>query len=96
MWLAAQVRFRDCYDPAVDDGRASSRSDLGRRLRQRRCELGLTVEQVALAAGINAGYLRYLEEKPGWPLMNTLVRLASVLRISVPALLGVGDTATRT
>jgi hypothetical protein len=70
-------------------------SDLGRRLADRRSQLGLTVVQAAAAAGVDPGYLTYLEERAGWPQMETLLRLAAALRTTVPLLLGAEDPAER-
>ncbi len=70
-----------------------SASDLGRRLRHRREELGLCVEETAARAGVNAAYLDYLETaaSPN-PSRGTLVHLSVALQTSPAALLG-GDSA---
>ncbi|MER7182213.1 pyridoxamine 5'-phosphate oxidase family protein [Streptomyces hyaluromycini] len=65
--------------------------DLGRRLAARRKELGLTREETAERAGIAPGYLRYVEEHPeAAPGTSALLRLANVLRTTVPHLTGGG------
>ena len=66
-------------------------SDLGQRIRRRREQLGLTVEDTAAKAGIDAGYLDYLEtaESPD-PSRGTLLHLSVALETSAVALLG-GD-----
>ncbi|MGW6404088.1 helix-turn-helix domain-containing protein [Streptomyces sp. NPDC055134] len=74
---------------AVPTGRA--RSDIGRRIAQRREELGLTREETAARAGTAPGYIRYLEEKPtAMPGMSVLIRLADALDMRLSALRG-GD-----
>jgi nitroimidazol reductase NimA-like FMN-containing flavoprotein (pyridoxamine 5'-phosphate oxidase superfamily) len=66
-------------------------SDIGRRIRHRRDELGLSLEQAARAAAMDPGYLAYLEATPEpEPSRATLIRLATALATSVPGLLG-GD-----
>ncbi|MHB1583651.1 MAG: pyridoxamine 5'-phosphate oxidase family protein [Acidimicrobiales bacterium] len=66
-------------------------SDIGRRLRHRRLELGLSLEQAARAAAMDPGYLGYLETTPEpEPSRATLIRLATALTTTVPALHG-GD-----
>ena len=68
---------------------AGGASDLGRRLIQRREELGLSIERVAAGASIDAGYLSYLETAADPdPSRSTLWRLAVVLRTSPAALRG--------
>ncbi|MFC8434953.1 helix-turn-helix domain-containing protein [Streptomyces sp. NPDC057253] len=63
--------------------------DLGRRLAGRREELGLTRQEVADRAGVDPGYLRYLEETPAVaPGVSTLLRLADALETGVTVLTG--------
>lgn len=66
-------------------------SDLGRRLRHRREERGLSLEAAATAANVDPRYLHYLETAatpdPG---RGTLLRLALAFATSPAALLG-GD-----
>lgn len=66
-------------------------SDLGQRIRRRREQLGLSVEDAAAKAGIDPGYLDYLEtaESPD-PSRGTLLHLSVALDTSAVALLG-GD-----
>ncbi|MEK0097208.1 pyridoxamine 5'-phosphate oxidase family protein [Streptomyces sp. A475] len=74
---------------AVPTGRAQS--DIGRRIAQRREELGLTREETAARAGTAPGYIQYLEEKStATPGMGVLIRLADALDMRVSALRG-GD-----
>ncbi|MBQ1088326.1 pyridoxamine 5'-phosphate oxidase family protein [Streptomyces sp. B93] len=63
--------------------------DLGRRLAQRRAEVGLTRTQAALRAGMAPSYLRYLEERPGAaPDAGVLLRLAGALDTTLSELTG--------
>ncbi|MHB1612952.1 MAG: helix-turn-helix domain-containing protein [Actinomycetes bacterium] len=73
--------------PPVDPG------DLGRRVRQRRAELGLSPVELARRAGMDPGYLAYLETTAtGEVSYATLLRLAASLDTSVEALMGGGGT----
>jgi len=64
-------------------------SDLARRVAHRRRELGLTRQQVAQRAGMDVGYLDYLERSPAVALSRgSLIRLAGALETSVNALRG--------
>ncbi len=64
-------------------------SDVGRRLRHRREELGRSLEQVARAAALDPGYLAYLESTPEpEPSRATMIRLSVALGTSLSALLG--------
>ncbi|WP_328341007.1 helix-turn-helix domain-containing protein [Streptomyces violaceus] len=66
--------------------------DLGRRITQRRTELGLTRQETATQAGMAPAYLQYLEERPtADPGAGTLLRLAGALKTTVWHLTG-GDT----
>ncbi|QLJ02261.1 pyridoxamine 5'-phosphate oxidase family protein [Streptomyces sp. NEAU-sy36] len=74
--------------PDPEDG--PPRSDLGRRLRRRRAELGLTREEVAARAGMAEAYVAHLEEhSTAAPDSGTLLRLAGALR-TTPRELGGG------
>jgi nitroimidazol reductase NimA-like FMN-containing flavoprotein (pyridoxamine 5'-phosphate oxidase superfamily) len=66
-------------------------SDLGRRVRLRRRELGLTRQQLALRTGIDLGYLEYLEDMPAAGFDTAaLLRLADGLQTTAEKLLGGG------
>ncbi|MFI8536439.1 helix-turn-helix domain-containing protein [Streptomyces aquilus] len=66
--------------------------DLGRRLVQRRRELGLTRADTADRAGMSCSYLRYLEESSAAiPGRSALLRLAAALETGVTSLTG-GET----
>lgn len=65
--------------------------DLGRRVALRRNELGLGREELALRAGMDAGYLKYVEEsRSAAASPTTLYRLAVALDTTVDHLAGVG------
>ncbi|MFI9201591.1 pyridoxamine 5'-phosphate oxidase family protein [Streptomyces sp. NPDC053048] len=65
-------------------------SDLGRRVAQRRAELGLTREETAARARMDPGYLAYVESQAGSVSLEALTGLANALETSVSALLGGG------
>ncbi|GAA2246390.1 MULTISPECIES: pyridoxamine 5'-phosphate oxidase family protein [Streptomyces] len=70
----------------------SPKGDLGRRITQRRTELGLSRQETAAQAGMSPAYLQYLEERPpADPGAGTLLRLAGALKTTVWHLTG-GDT----
>ncbi|MFD8236645.1 helix-turn-helix domain-containing protein [Streptomyces sp. NPDC059696] len=70
----------------------SPKGDLGRRITQRRTELGLSRQEAAARAGMSPAYLQYLEERPpADPGAGTLLRLAGALKTTVWHLTG-GDT----
>jgi len=60
---------------------------LGRRLRERRLELELNQEAVALAAGLNVSNYARIDRGHGNPTFHTLIRLATVLKIDLSELL---------
>lgn len=65
--------------------------DLGRRVTERRVELGLSREEVARRAGMDPGYLEYLEQDQGATAgTSTLYRLAAALETTVARLHGEG------
>lgn len=69
----------------------SSVGDLGRRVAERRSELGLPVEEVAQRAGMSPTYLQLVEASPSPQLSRAaLWRLAAALEMSVDALSGSG------
>ncbi|GAB2518497.1 pyridoxamine 5'-phosphate oxidase family protein [Nocardiopsis aegyptia] len=65
-----------------------ARGDLGRRVAQRRAELGLSQEEVAERAGMAPGFVAYLESHPPQLTKRALYRLADALRTSTDHLLG--------
>ena len=63
--------------------------DLGRRVAERRREVGLTREDVALRAGMSSSYLDYLEHSPDAAMTaGALVRLAAALETTAGFLRG--------
>jgi len=67
----------------------SSTEDVGRRLRAFRMGAGLTPEELAGRAGVSrAAIYRYESGKP--PKVDTLGKIADLLGVSLPTLLGVG------
>lgn len=62
--------------------------DLGRRVVQRREQLGLSRADLAARAGTSPGYVRYVEEYPADPGAGVLLRLASALETSTAELRG--------
>jgi nitroimidazol reductase NimA-like FMN-containing flavoprotein (pyridoxamine 5'-phosphate oxidase superfamily) len=69
----------------------TAQGDIGRRIAQRREELGLTRQETAVRAGTDPGYVQYLEEQTiAMPGTNVLLRLADALETTVVALRG-GD-----
>jgi transcriptional regulator with XRE-family HTH domain len=69
----------------------AARGDIGRRIAQRRGELGLTRQETAERAGTVPSYLQYLEEQStATPGTGVLIRLADALETTVTALRG-GD-----
>lgn len=75
----------------VEGQRPLGPSDVGRRVRERREELGLPIEAAAARALMDPGYLEYLETAPDpAPSRATILRLAVALESSVEAIVG-GD-----
>ena len=63
--------------------------DLARRITQRRQELGLTTDDLARQAGLDPGFLEYLEQHSDFQLgSGTLYKIARVLRSSPESLVG--------
>ncbi|WP_436763051.1 pyridoxamine 5'-phosphate oxidase family protein [Streptosporangium sp. V21-05] len=68
--------------------RIATPGDLGRRVSRLRESLGLSREQLAGRAGVDLGYVEYLEESAASPAAETVSRLASALEVGVEELLG--------
>ncbi|MFD0274212.1 helix-turn-helix domain-containing protein [Kitasatospora sp. NPDC127111] len=64
--------------------------DIGRRVAERRQQLGLSREEVAERAGTAVGYVEYVESSAGPPDVVPLTRLAGALGTSTWELLGGG------
>lgn len=69
---------------------AARSGDLSRRVAHRRQELGLTREELARRAGMDPGYLDYLEHNPAALRTGQLLRLAAALETTILHLRG-GD-----
>ncbi|MFI7272991.1 helix-turn-helix domain-containing protein [Streptomyces sp. NPDC049879] len=69
-------------------GTRTHRGDVGRRVAMRREELGLSREDVAHRARVAPQYLRYLEESPASPTLDSLTRVARALDTTVADLRG--------
>lgn len=69
----------------------STVGDLGRRVGERRHELGLTIQVVAARAGMNPSFVESLEQSPSPQLSRAaLLRLANALQTTVEVLSGGG------
>ncbi|MBL1098814.1 helix-turn-helix domain-containing protein [Streptomyces coffeae] len=64
--------------------------DIGRRVSERRAQLGVSRAELAARAGTSPGYVRYLEEYPADPGAGALLRIAAALDTSAAALRGGG------
>jgi transcriptional regulator with XRE-family HTH domain len=64
--------------------------DVGRRVRRRREELGMSRAELAARAGMVEGYVAYLEEEPAQLGSGELLQLAAALQLMPSALLGSG------
>lgn len=64
--------------------------DLGRRIAYHRERLGLSAEQLAELAGMDPGFVEYVEKNPSQVGEGTLLRLAGALRTTPDDLLGGG------
>jgi len=63
----------------ISDGPAQ----LGRRLRLRRRELGLTLKEVAEGAGLSIGFISQIERGIAVPSLSSLVAVSHVLQVEV-------------
>jgi transcriptional regulator with XRE-family HTH domain len=68
--------------------RVTAPGDLGRRVRRRREALGMSRELLAQRAGVDPGYVGYLEENPVSIPADTVYRLATALQTTSDELLG--------
>ncbi len=72
----------------------SNVGDLGRRVAERRRELGVSREEVARRAGMHPAYVELIEENPApHPTRAALWRLSAALETTVEALAGSGMLA---
>jgi transcriptional regulator with XRE-family HTH domain len=71
--------------PPERDGRLAER--IGRRLRHRRRELGLTLAKVAELASISTSYLSAVEKGANLPSLPTLAKVTEALQTTIPNVL---------
>lgn len=69
------------------------RAPIGPKLRARRQELGMTLDEVAAAAGLTKGFLSAVERDQTSPSVASLLAVCDVLRLSVGALFEAGSDA---
>ncbi len=78
-------------DPSTPSTTGTDPGDLGRRVAQRRRELGLSVDDLAERAGMHAGYLAYVEtHAEAQPGLAACARLAAAMGTTVSWLRGGG------
>ncbi|MDN2565421.1 XRE family transcriptional regulator [Aquibium sp. A9E412] len=65
------------------EGIAIAHSQLGKRLRERRQELGLTLKEVASAAGLSVGFISQIERDITTPSLSSLASVSRVLGTDV-------------
>lgn len=70
----------------------NSETRLGNALRQRRKELGLTMQQVAKAAGLSTGFISQVERDLTAPSLSSLAALAEALQTPMSAFLTQPDS----
>lgn len=73
-------------DGVEGPGAPSASYEIGAALRQRRKEIGSTLDEVASAAGIGAGFLSDIERNKASPSVATLFRLCAVIDLSIGSL----------
>ena len=66
---------------------AEVKSDLARNLKRIRCEKGVAQERLALDAGVDRTVVSKIERGVGNPGIETLLKLANQLGVSIVALL---------
>ena len=72
----------------MDDVGTTNRPSLGDRIRARRTAMGLTLAEVAEAAGLSLPYVSNLERGRGNPTLDALRSVATALQQTVTDLLG--------
>lgn len=73
-------------DPRVSEAQ-DDRSALGKRLRERRKALGMTMQEVADGAGLSVGFISQIERGLTAPSLSSLVAVARALRAEVGSFL---------
>jgi transcriptional regulator with XRE-family HTH domain len=81
-------------DVRADVGNSDLGNLLGQRLRERRRELGLTLADVAAAAGISVGHSSSIEKGTTLPSLHVLARFAHVLDLTLAEVLRTSQSAT--
>ncbi|MFI5992546.1 helix-turn-helix domain-containing protein [Streptomyces sp. NPDC051362] len=74
-------------DPPDDDALHRERQRIGRSIRNSRMDADLTQEQVFLAVPLNRAYYQQIEAGIANPSLNTLLRIARVVGVSITDLL---------
>jgi transcriptional regulator with XRE-family HTH domain len=87
---AQAPRVRTTRARIDDRGMRADPGDLGRRVVDRRYELGMTRADLAERAGMPVAFVEYVETQPAEPGTSTLRRLAAALETSPRILLGAG------
>ena len=70
---------------------------IGSKLRQKRLELGLTLQDVADGASLSVGFISQLERDLTWPSLSSLAAISQVLQVNINDLLAMpGGTSAAT
>jgi DNA-binding transcriptional MerR regulator/mannose-6-phosphate isomerase-like protein (cupin superfamily) len=83
------------HDGAIQSSEVSGAHTVGTRLRRLRTQRGLSLAQVAAAAGISIGFLSALERSQMSASVGTLRRLARYYRTNILDFFDVSDSNTR-
>jgi transcriptional regulator with XRE-family HTH domain len=70
-----------------------SRANIGFRLRERRQQLGLTLDEVARRTGLTKGFISEVERDRASPSVTSLLAICDVLGVRLGALFSVADSA---
>jgi transcriptional regulator with XRE-family HTH domain len=89
----AERKDRKAEPVGPDEGSLDLGNLLGRRLRERRRELGLTLADVASAAGISVGHSSSIEKGTTLPSLHVLARFAHVLDLTLAEVLRASPSA---
>ncbi len=71
----------------MDSSGQDDNLQIGKRLRERRQKRNLTLDQLALDAGLTKGFLSDVERDKAAPSMRSLLRICRSLQISIGSLL---------
>jgi transcriptional regulator with XRE-family HTH domain len=85
----------DAPDDSRSPGTVSLVGAMGATAERRRTELGLTLREVAHHAGLSLPYIANLEKGRGNPTIETIVRMAVALDLSVTDLVGTSSGDAR-